>query len=252
MLKLYALFIAFFIRQALGCSNLCIYDKNNPQNICYVKARDCLTLVCNGINNYPLWIRQSNNTNVTLIESSMTYFSDKYNATSLSRLNIISVQAIDSGVESFLVLWENEKRYSDYCKFNVFAYDLENWNGTLSVSGQIKPINSTESFSVELQTFKKDIQLSYTYESLPMEYLTFNDSRLESTDCQSTIPWLNCLQADFDLAVNKCTNSLSNSFGYGYDSNYSSIVNLKSKNFSHTILFTCKLIKKNKKFKFFF
>lgn len=237
MLKLYALLIGLFVTKALGCNNLCTYDKNNPQNICYVKARDCLILVCQEISNLPIWIRQSNQTNETLVENSMLYFSNSYKTPDLFKLNISSVEAIDSGVESFFGLWKNG---NSSCKFNVFAYDLDNWNGTLSVSDQTKSINSTEKFNLELKTFNKDIQLLYKYEALPLEYLTFNESRLRTTDCQSTIPWLTCLQAEFDLKVNKCTNSLSNTFGYGYDSNYSSISNLKSKNYSHTFLFTCK------------
>lgn len=236
MLKLYMLLIGIFMHQVLGCTNVCKYDKENPTKICYAKALDCLILECNEIKDLPIWIRQSNQTNVTLAQNFMNYFPNSYNISSYFKLVILSVQAVDSGVDSFFVVRENTQ-----CKFSVFAYDLNNWNGTLSVSGKTKLVNSTESFDVELKTFSKNIPISLKYEALPIDYLLFNESRIDSSECQGTMPWLNCLQADFELELNKCVDRLNYTVGYGFEYDYSPVTNLTPKNYSHSLSISCKL-----------
>lgn len=238
MLKFCIAIICLIINIVNACKNECEYDKNNMNQICYIKAQDCLLLKCTAMDDIPLWVRQSNGTNTTITVGQQ--LTDIYFSKSSKQLNITYVRSIDSGLNSFLAFRLLDEQL--ICKFNVFVYD-SNWNGSLTVHDQTKVINSTEAFNIELKTFTKRVNFTYQYEAMPLDYLTVNNTKIiETESCEATLSWLNCLIArDVDLNLKRCTQNFDLYLGYNFENDYSSIQDeIKIKNYTHNIVFRCK------------
>ncbi|CAF0857296.1 unnamed protein product [Brachionus calyciflorus] len=240
MLKFFILAIIFvIIKLSNGCNNKCQYQSNNENKICYGKAQECILLICNvESNKFPKWIRQSLEVNTTIVDISGGILNNitLYQPVNKNELNLTSLRAIDSGLNSFLTFIDEKLE----CKFNIFGFDLDNWNGTLTIFDDSKQINSSENFNIELKTFSKKLNFTYQYEALPLDHLTFNETILNSETCEGNFPWLNCLVArDVKIDLPKCIKNLNLHLGYKYENDYSGLqTQPQTRNFTHSLTFT--------------
>ena len=99
-------------------------------------------------------------------------------------------------------------------------------------------------FEIKLESFDNKVNFSYALEALPLDFLTRNNTRLLTQECDNkTKPYLNCLQSIVPLQFDICTNSYS--FNLSYDFNYGSDyaangISLSAQIYPFNVLIQCK------------
>lgn len=218
-----------------ACDQTCTYQADKPDKICFGKAGECMLLKCDSIDNVPYWIRQYNNVNDTIWNASqgiLSVYSPYYNSGDIKELLILGLRSIDTGMKSFIATNKN-----NLCVFNIFAAS-DKWNGSLSIFDETRHINATDNFNVVLNTFSKRVNFTYQFEALPLDYLTWNNTRLSTDLCEADQSSLSCLIAeDVDLNLEKCTNSFQLDLSYGYNTDFSSFQTIVVRNFTHNLVF---------------
>lgn len=119
-----------------------------------------------------------------------------------------------------------------------------NSEGSLNILNTTKPIDSPESFNLEIQSFSQPLNFTYQFEALPLDYLTFNNMTLESELCESSKPWLKCLVAKSNdlFTLESCIDNFEVLFSYGFNNleEYSNNVSIQVKNFTQKFNLFCK------------
>jgi hypothetical protein len=103
--------------------------------------------------------------------------------------------------------------------------------------------SSNNTFEIELDSFSNNISITYSLESLPLNDLFKDNSKLYSKKCDSQSKTrLNCLQSTIPIQFEYCNSvhSFNLSYGYQYFEEYSNVTDLKKLTFYQSISAKCR------------
>lgn len=158
-------------------------------------------------------------------------------------LQILSLNSTDSSSNKY-----KATRSTGSCNYNILPYSNEK-TGLLKIFNQECLLNSTsnQTFDIELKSFKNQINLIYSLESVPLNNLKimtkYNETILDSQKCDSqSKPWLNCLQSTITMTIPLCSNKSSFSLSYGYDNEeeyFKNNITINKETFYHSLSIKC-------------
>ena len=202
------------IKGQTQCGPRCISNSTHLAK-CLKRAQDSVTLECAGYD-YVNFIRRNDNKNISGF--GVTFFSDNLNYSlvenSFNELIINKLRGIDSGTLSFQAI---ESRNRGSCNFSLYVYDKTNEYGLLKFGSTTYQISSEQSISFQIESFKQNLNVTYKYEALPLDYLLVNGQQREIIPCRTkSTNYLNCFETDVYLNIQKCQNEVSFNLSYGF------------------------------------
>ena len=124
--------------------------------------------------------------------------------------------------------------------FTINSKDDETF-GSLTFGSKIVPIDSEDVIDIDLTSFDELVNVTFIYESLPLDDLFLDNVRVETKPCASkNKTWLNCLEYSAQMDFPRCSNTQQLNLNYTFN-NYEEYkdINIKKSFYKRNLNIKC-------------